>query len=659
MNKTVSCILFLAVCMSLVGTVFGGIFIDNAEFDDVSVAEGGWTDVIEPWVCDNITGGDDAWISNGFDPNEPEPITPALYTMGNIVYQVLSATYEDGAAYIFSVDVAIWDYTDDWKIFLYDATTGDHLSPLVCCSSTDVGQEPIPVLCQWYRKSVMFVTTASEAGHQIGVGVAGGYRTMFDNAELEPPVKAWGPDPYDGEINVFVDRILSWHTAKDPNDPAIINPIITGHKLYMRTGGSPTDPNMDFVTLIPVTGETAEYIPVTDFERDTTYYWRVDEVSGANTISGDIWLFQTVSTAPVIDEMTPADMFVDAGADAVFTVSAYNPFTGSSEDLSFQWYKAGEPDEMLGEGEEYSGVETATLTVLDVQLADNDEGQYYCVVTNTVGSTDSSTSRLATLIIKKMIGWWKFDETEGSVAADSTLEGGDNSGTVQTLKPNPNEVWNSEGIVGGALDCDGWSTWVDTHKYAADLGIDGNKPRSVSAWVYTKGFNNGGVFDVGRRVTSQDFGLRTLGAVNQWRIQYWGLDRDFVYPSKNTWVHFVHTHGPEGTKVYADGQLIVDWPGKVLNTGDDFTFRMGQYGPNNEKFFGLIDDVRLYNYALDQLEAINLYLEVKPDETVCLSYPALDFTGPEDKPDCVVGLSDFALMASEWMQCNIVPDCVQ
>jgi hypothetical protein len=74
--------------MSLVGTVFGGIFIDNAEFDDVSVAEGGWTDVIEPWVCDNITGGDDAWISNGFDPNEPEPITPALYKMALLISSV-------------------------------------------------------------------------------------------------------------------------------------------------------------------------------------------------------------------------------------------------------------------------------------------------------------------------------------------------------------------------------------------------------------------------------------------------------------------------------------------------------------------------------------------------------------------------------------------
>lgn len=658
MNIRLSFVLIFAFCLSAAGTGLGDIFIDNADFDDTSIPLGGRTYDIEPWICDNISGGEDAWISNGFDPNEPEPISPLLYTMGNIVYQVLSETYEEGGGYVFSVDVAIWDYSDDWEIFLYDATAGDYLNPLVSRSSSNPSEEPIPVLCEWYRKSVTFAATSAQAGHQIGIGMAGGYSTMFDTARLNPPYTAWGPDPYDGEINVFPDKSLSWHTAKDPNNPWQINPNINGHKLYMRIGGGPTDPNMDFVALIAITGETAEYNPPTDFERDTTYYWRVDEVSGANTISGDIWMFETISSYPIIDESTPADVFVDAGGDGVFTVSAFNPFTGSGEDLSFQWYKVGSPDEMLTDGADYSGVQTSSLTVLDVQSAD-DGGMFYCIVTNTVGSTDSSTSRSAKLTIKKMIGWWKFDETEGDAAADSSPEGGDNSGTVLTLKPDPDDVWSPEGIVDGALDCDGWSTWVDTGKYASELGIEGNKARSVSVWVYTKGFNNGGVFDVGSRVTNQDFGLRTLGAADQWRVQYWGQDRDFVYPSRKVWVHFVHTHGPEGTKVYANGQVVVDWESKILNTGDDFTFRIGQYGPSNEKFFGLIDDVRLYNYALDQMEVINLYLDVKPEETICLSHPAMDFSGPGGEPDCVVGLFDFALMASEWMQCNIVPDCVQ
>jgi hypothetical protein len=316
---------------------------------------------------------------------------------------------------------------------------------------------------------------------------------------------------------------------------------------------------------------------------------------------------------------------------------------------------------MLIDGAEYSGCQTASLTVLDVQVADNDEGRYYCVVTNTAGNTESNTSRSATLRVRQMIGWWKFDETGGSVAADSAPGGGDNSGTVVTLLSNPDNVWSTEGIVDGlgALRCDGWSTWMDTGKYAADLGIDENRERSISVWVYTQGFNNGGIFDVGSRVANKDFCLRTRNTEDQWRIEYWDKFKDFEYPTIEKWVHFVHTHGPEGSKVYADGRMIFEWPGKVLSTGDEFTFRIGHYGPDNEKFNGLIDDVKLYNYVLGPLEVADIYLEVKPDDTVCLSYPTQDISGPDGESDCTVGLSDFALIASEWMECNLVPDCIE
>jgi hypothetical protein len=661
MKKTVIYVLFFAVFVVLVGTSIGNVFVGNAKFEDAPLEEGGWTYAITPWVCDNIVGGWAAWISYGSTLYEPEPITPAIYDEGNIVYQALSATYEEGGAYVFSIDVAIWDNDDVWEIFFYDATTGDHLTHLVSLTSADPGQEPIGVLHQWFRKSVTCVATASEAGHRIGIGFSGtgsyGEGTMFDNATVDIPTTAWGPDPYDGEINVMVDRILSWHTGRDPNHPATPNPSITEHELYMSSGSS-TDPNLNYETSITADGDIAQYTPDSPLVREGTYYWRVDEVAGANTLTGDVWMFRVVGTVPVIDEATPADVLVDAGDDVVFTVSAFNPFTGSSDDLGFQWYKVGEPDQTLSDGANYLGVQTASLTVLDAQEADDDEGQYYCVVTNTAGNAESSTSRSAMLTIRKLIGWWKFDETEGSVAADSSVEGGDNSGTVT----NPN--WSPYGIVdgGGALDCDGSSTWVDTHKFAADLGIDGNKPRSVSAWVHTRGFNNGGIFDVGAKNATQDFCLRTTTTLNEWRIQYWGGDWDFVYPSMETWVHFVHTHGPEGTKIYADGEMIIDWSGKVLDTGDVLTFRIGYFvdGYDVESLFnGLIDDVRLYNYVLEPLEVANLYLAVKPDETVCLSYPSLDFAGPDGEPDCAVDIIDFALMASEWMQCNIIPDCIQ
>lgn len=651
-----TCILILASCLGLVANSSGEILIGNAEFEDYPVAVGGYIYNLAPWQWANASGSWPAWVSNGYYAFEPEPVNPILFAEGCTIYQPLSEEYANGGTYEYSLDVAVRYESDSWEFWLYDATAGDYSTPLVSRGSADPGEVPIDLLT-WTRKSLTFEAPAAIAGNQIGVAFTGGPWTMFDNVALVVPAEAYGPDPYDGEINVLVDKTLRWNTGRhpDPNLPSLPNPDITQHIVYMSLG-DPDDPNLFQVASIPATGNTAEYTPDVELERGTTYCWRVDERldSDENVITGDVWMFETVGKSPVIDG-EPADALADAGADVVFVVDAFNPVTGLSDDLSYEWYKVGSPDQLLQDGAEYSGTQTAALTIIDVQI--EDEGQYYCLLTNTSGNTESETSWPAALAIKKMVAWWKFDETTGSTAADSSPDGPGTPATVITQN-TPDSVWNPNGISGGALDCNGSNTWADTGALAADLGIDGNKPRSVSAWVYTRSFNNGGIFDVGTRQTAKDFSLRTLGNDNQWRIQYWDGDRDFTYPSKNAWVHFVLTHGPDGTKVYADGILIEDWPGKVLDTGDQFTFRIGHYGPDNQKFNGLIDDLRLYNYVLDPVEVAELYIGIKPDETLCLSRPRMDVTGPDGVPDCVVDYYDLAKMASEWMLCNTLPDCL-
>ena len=133
----------------------------------------------------------------------------------------------------------------------------------------------------------------------------------------------------------------------------------------------------------------------------------------------------------------------------------------------------------------------------------------------------------------------------------------------------------TDGVEGSALDCDGTDGYVSTGKTASDLGISGNAPRTVSVWVYTRGFANGGIYDVGARTTGQDFCLRTLDSTqNRWRIQYWGGDLDFSYNTANEWVHFTHVHDGTYTKIYANGVLIVDWE-KTIDTTDTNPFQIG------------------------------------------------------------------------------------
>jgi hypothetical protein len=195
--------------------------------------------------------------------------------------------------------------------------------------------------------------------------------------------------------------------------------------------------------------------------------------------------------------------------------------------------------------------------------------------------------------------------TNGLVASYSfegnanDVSGNDNNGTVN------GGAQFVAGHDGSALDCDGVDDYVSTGKVASDLGIGGNNARTISAWVFTRGFANGGIYDVGDRVAAQDFSLRTLATENTWRIQYWGGDFDFTLDTANKWVHFTHVHDGVNTRIYANGVGLVDWA-KTIDTTDANPFQIGLYGWPGNYFDGLIDEVRVYNRALSEGEALSL-----------------------------------------------------
>jgi hypothetical protein len=153
---------------------------------------------------------------------------------------------------------------------------------------------------------------------------------------------------------------------------------------------------------------------------------------------------------------------------------------------------------------------------------------------------------------------------------------------------------------GNVLSLDGNGDYVRTNKTAADLGLLFNAPRTITAWVYTRSFNDGGIYDMGSYSQGQNFSFRTKAIDNWWRVQYWaGDDYDFHFDSKNRWVHFAHVHTGSRTKIYANGDLIVDVPRTLLTT-NKVTFRLGTF--RGRYFDGRIDDVRIYNTALSDYE---------------------------------------------------------
>jgi len=167
------------------------------------------------------------------------------------------------------------------------------------------------------------------------------------------------------------------------------------------------------------------------------------------------------------------------------------------------------------------------------------------------------------------------------------------------------------GKIGQAINLDGLDDYVETSKTASQLSIGGGAAKTTTAWVYTRAFNGGGIWDLGGHADGENWSLRTLDTDNLWRAQLHGGDFDFdvTYPSKNKWVHFALVY--DGTaagneyRLYADGDLIGSET-RALNTTEGTTFQIGRWG--SEFFDGLVDDVRIYNVVLTDVEILGLAL---------------------------------------------------
>ncbi|MCP4261496.1 MAG: LamG domain-containing protein [Planctomycetes bacterium] len=212
----------------------------------------------------------------------------------------------------------------------------------------------------------------------------------------------------------------------------------------------------------------------------------------------------------------------------------------------------------------------------------------------------------------ELIGYWRFDETSGTIAADSA--GGDNDGILF----GDQLEWTA-GRFGGALSHGGmWDAGVEipTTGMSATAG-------TVAMW--------GVLADPQPPHTKYFFGHTTQ---RQWtnRVQLYmdegdnlldiGLgeshtrDTDIVELPIEEWFHVALTWDSGNYVVYVNGENVATGTytglsdvNEVANIGND-----GSAWPY-EGFAGLLDEVRLYNHALN---ADNILYLLYPKQIECL-----------------------------------------
>ncbi len=203
---------------------------------------------------------------------------------------------------------------------------------------------------------------------------------------------------------------------------------------------------------------------------------------------------------------------------------------------------------------------------------------------------------LAEHLLPVFLAHWELDETEGGIAYNSV---GDHDGTL-----NGNPLWQpAGGKLNGALQLDGIDDYVST-----PFILDPSK-RSLSAFAWIKGGAPGQVIisqtggfggtwlgtnsSEGKLMTGLSdmyFGaLESESVITDGQWHHVGLVYDFVALHRHLYV--------DGVEVTVDSDYVVGVPsdgGLYIGTGK--AMQPGTF------FSGLIDDVRIYNRALNAEE---------------------------------------------------------
>ncbi|MHC4737465.1 MAG: hypothetical protein ACYS9Y_01025, partial [Planctomycetota bacterium] len=131
-----------------------------------------------------------------------------------------------------------------------------------------------------------------------------------------PPGKAKNPSPADQATGVSVTADLSWDAGSRTDS----------HDVYFGTSspgafqGNQTDATFDPGTM----------------NNDETYYWRIDEINGSGTTTGDVWSFTTEAGAGPPGQASnpsPADSATDVSLTADLSWTAGSGAT--SHDVYF------------------------------------------------------------------------------------------------------------------------------------------------------------------------------------------------------------------------------------------------------------------------------------------------------------------------------------
>ena len=291
----------------------------------------------------------------------------------------------------------------------------------------------------------------------------------------------------------------------------------------------------------------------------------------------------------------PQTQTVYVNTNASFFVSAEGKY------ITYQWKKDG--INLIAET-------NATLTLTDANATLHD-GNYSVVVSNDFGSVESGLTEVLVNdgILNGLVGWWKFDETNGTVAYDSSGNGNDGY-----LTNGP--TW-TEGKIGGSLSFDG----VDDRVALPNSALNGLTNLTLNLWTKLNSGSQDHFFISGASSSQHNhflFGLTNTNEIHIWDGN--SKKNGHSYPPSNwdgKWINITLIRKIDGSgsqifidsvnvnsKAYNASALSIAHKGLWVGADQD---RVNGGWESTQFLDGLIDEVRIYDRALSADEVQALY----------------------------------------------------
>lgn len=224
--------------------------------------------------------------------------------------------------------------------------------------------------------------------------------TDFPNVmeALQPPrgPAASGPQPPSGTIEIANSAILGWIPALDA----------TSHRIHL----GPTDPPVFVVEQSSDLYRTPNLLP------ETTYYWRVDEVTPSGTSTGPVWTF---TTEPAPDDGVVHEWHLDgdlssSAGDAVLTFAAGDL---TADAVSFETSDGTTVPHMANGPSEYLRIPAFFDPALGLDLS------FVTTLANGGGADINQYSFVFDILVPDNLGWLPFFNTNAANSNDSDFFG--------------------------------------------------------------------------------------------------------------------------------------------------------------------------------------------------------------------------------------------